>query len=202
LNNGEIVKFWHVCDEVGEPFGQALRLLLLTGCRVREVSEMRRSELSEDGATWTVPSERTKNHHVCVVPLPPLARDIIASGKQIASKDGYLFTLNGRAPVSVGSSKIKHKIDKEMKPSQPWRLHDVRRTAATGMAELGIAPHIIEACLNHVSGARAGVAGVYNRAAYASEKKAALERWASHVQGLVSGKPANVVALTTKGRGK
>jgi integrase len=202
LNNGEIVKFWHVCDEVGEPFGQALRLLLLTGCRVREVSEMRRSELSEDGATWTVPSERTKNHRVCVVPLPSLARDIIASGKQIASKDGYLFTLNGRVPVSVGSSKIKHKIDKEMKPSQPWRLHDVRRTAATGMAELGIAPHIIEACLNHVSGARAGVAGVYNRAAYASEKKAALERWASHVQGLVSGKPANVVALTTKGRGK
>jgi integrase len=201
LNNGEIVKFWHVCDEVGEPFGQALRLLLLTGCRVREVSEMRRSELSEDGATWTVPSERTKNRHVCVVPLPPMARDIIASVKQIASKDGYLFTLNGRAPVSVGSSKIKHKIDAAMK-IPPWRLHDLRRTAATGMAEIGIAPHIVEAALNHVSGAKAGVAGTYNRAAYAPEKKAALERWASHVQGLVSGKPANVVALTAKGRGK
>lgn len=63
------------------------------------------------------------------------------------------------------------------------------------MAELGIAPHIVEAALNHVSGAKAGVAGVYNRAAYAPEKRAALERWAAHVQGLVAGKPANVVAL-------
>ena len=67
----------------------------------------------------------------------------------------------------------------------PWRLHDLRRTVATGMADLGIAPHIVEAVLNHVSGARAGVAGTYNRAAYAPEKKAALERWALHIEGLV-----------------
>jgi integrase len=77
----------------------------------------------------------------------------------------------------------------------PWRLHDLRRTAATGMAEIGIAPHIVEAALNHISGAKAGVAGTYNRAAYAEEKRAALERWATHVQGLVSERPANVVKM-------
>ena len=82
-----------------------------------------------------------------------------------------------------------------MKPATPWILHDLRRTAATGMAELGIPPHIIEAVLNHVSGARAGVAGVYNRAAYAPEKKAALERWAAHIEGLVSGQAATVTPL-------
>ena len=82
----------------------------------------------------------------------------------------------------------------------PWRLHDLRRTAATGMAEIGVAPHIVEAALNHVCGARAGVAGIYNRAAYAAEKKAALERWAAHVERLVSGKPAKVVALRRRKR--
>jgi integrase len=80
----------------------------------------------------------------------------------------------------------------------PWRLHDLRRTAATGMAEIGIAPHIVEAALNHVSGVKAGVAGTYNRATYAEEKRAALERWASHVEGIVSGRPANVVSLSRK----
>ena len=80
----------------------------------------------------------------------------------------------------------------------PWRLHDIRRTAATHMAEIGIAPHIVEAALNHVSGARSGVAGVYNVYAYEPEKKAALERWAAHVEGLVSGEPANVVTLAGK----
>jgi integrase len=83
---------------------------------------------------------------------------------------------------------------------EPWRLHDLRRTAATGMADIGIAPHIIEAVLNHVSGARAGVAGIYNRAQYADEKRVALERWAAHVQGVVSGKAGKVVAM--RGRGK
>ena len=82
-----------------------------------------------------------------------------------------------------------------MKPATPWVLHDLRRTAATGMAEIGIAPHIVEAVLNHVSGARAGVAGTYNRAQYLPEKTAALKRWVVHVQGLAAGKQSNVTAL-------
>jgi integrase len=76
-----------------------------------------------------------------------------------------------------------------------WRLHDLRRTAATGMADIGVLPHVVEAALNHISGAKAGVAGIYNRSAYAPEKKAALERWTAHVAGLVDGKQAEVIPL-------
>jgi len=105
-----------------------------------------------------------------------------------------VFTTTGRSPVS-GWSKIKDRLDEAMGKPPHWILHDLRRTAATGMAELGIAPHIVEAVLNHISGAKAGVAGTYNRAAYAAEKKAALERWAAHITGLIEGRPANVTAL-------
>jgi integrase len=104
-----------------------------------------------------------------------------------------VFSTDGLHPVG-GWSKIKRRLDTAM-AIPAWRLHDLRRTAATGMAELGIAPHIVEAVLNHISGARASVAGTYNRAAYAAEKQAALERWAAHVTGLVGGTPANVVSL-------
>jgi integrase len=89
---------------------------------------------------------------------------------------------------------MKRRLDIAMK-IPPWRLHDLRRTAATGMAEIGVAPHIVEAVLNHISGVKAGVAGTYNRAAYAAEKKAALERWAAHVEGLVAGRSATVTAI-------
>ena len=82
-----------------------------------------------------------------------------------------------------------------MKPALPWTFHDLRRSCASGMADLGIPPHVIEAVLNHVSGARAGVAGTYNRALYAAEKADALQRWADYVEGLVAGKRAKVVPI-------
>jgi integrase len=185
LSEAEIVTFWNACDALGEPTAQALRLLLLTGCRLREVSEMQRSELSADGASWTIPSSRTKNRLKHIVPLPPLARDIIASVKPIAGKAGFVFTISGKKPISIGS-KVKHNLDAAMN-IPAWRLHDLRRTAASGMAKLRIGPHIVEAALNHVSGVKAGVAGTYNVYAYEPEKKAALERWAAHVEGLVAG---------------
>ena len=101
---------------------------------------MRRSELSDDLATWTVPGGRTKNHRVHVVPLPPLARDII---KPVDAHGDLVFTTNGRTSVS-GFSKMKSRLDAKLKIA-PWRIHDLRRTAATGMAEIGVAPHIVEA---------------------------------------------------------
>ena len=146
---------------------------------------MTRDELSEDGATWNIPGERTKNKRAHIVPLAPLARELLSA---VIGDGKLIFTTTGRSPIS-GWSKIKKRLDSVMAiPS--WRLHDLRRTAATGMAEIGIAPHIVEAALNHISGAKAGVAGTYNRAAYAPEKRAALERWAAHVQRLVSDWPA------------
>ena len=78
------------------------------------------------------------------------------------------------------------------KPLAPWTLHDLRRTAATGMADIGIQPHVVEAVLNHISGSKRGVAGVYNRSTYAPEKKSALNKWADRVQDIIAGKPSNV----------
>ena len=209
LSEAEIRIFWRGCDRLGPPYGSLFQLLLLTGCRLNEVTGMRRAELSDDGATWTIPSERTKNHRTHIVPLPPLARDILAAIPRIESAAGYLFTLSGARPVTSFSG-AKAQLDAAMltvaREDDPasavvprWTLHDLRRTAATGMAELGIAPHIVEACLNHVSGAKAGVAGVYNRAAYAPEKAAALERWANHIAGLVSGQAATVTPIRRRG---
>jgi integrase len=191
LTDDEITKFWRAADAERVEFGALLKTLLLTGQRLSEVAQMRRSELSNDGAAWTIPGARTKNRREHRLSLPPLVHDLIASAP--ATSDIFIFSTDGRRPVS-GWSKLKKRIDRRM-DTAPWRLHDLRRTAATGMAELGIAPHIVEAVLNHVSGARAGVAGTYNRAAYASEKKMALERWAAHVEGLIEERPAKVVSL-------
>lgn len=190
LTDNELVAFWKAADAEHRQSGAVLKLLLLTGCRLNEVAGMHSAEISNNGATWIIPGERTKNHRSHVVPLPSLARELIAS----AQREGeFIFTTTGDSPISIGS-KIKSRLDAAMK-IPPWRFHDLRRTCATGMAEIGIAPHIVEAVLNHVSGARAGVAGTYNRAAYASEKKAALERWAAHVEGLIEERPAKVVSL-------
>jgi integrase len=191
LTDVEIVPFWQAASTERAEVASVLKLLLLTGCRLREVADMRRAELSDGGATWTIPSERTKNHRVHVMALPPLARAILA---EAGGQGDLVFATGNGAPCW---SKIKRRLDARMR-IPPWRLHDLRRTCATGMAELGIAPHVIEACLNHVSGAKAGVAGVYNRAAYAPEKKAALERWAVHVEGLVTGTAAAVVPLKAR----
>jgi integrase len=190
LTDAEIVKFWSAADTIGGMFAPLLKLLLLTGSRLNEVAGMMREELSDDGMTWNIPGSRTKNKRPHVVPLAPLAQDIL---KSLTAGAGLLFTTTGSSPVS-GFSKIKSRLDNSM--SIPaWRLHDLRRTAATGMAGIGVNPHIVEAALNHVSGAKAGVAGTYNRAAYEPEKRAALERWANHISGIAGGRTAKVVAL-------
>lgn len=175
LAEAELVAFWKAASGERAEFAAPLKLLALTGCRLNEVVGMRRAEL--DGDIWVIPGERTKNRRPQVVPLSPLTRDILAS---VESTGEHVFSTNGRTPVVIGS-KIKNRLDAAM-AIEPWRLHDLRRTVATGMAELGVQPHIVEAVLNHVSGAKAGVAGVYNRAAYAAEKKAALERWSAHIE--------------------
>jgi hypothetical protein len=101
-----------------------------------------------------------------------------------------VFSTTGRTPIS-GFSKTKRRLDIAMEGVAPWRIHDVRRSTATGMGELGIPPHVIELVLNHISGARAGVAGIYNRSVQMAERRAALERWAKHIEGLVGHVPSS-----------
>jgi integrase len=190
LSDDEMKKFWLACEKISEPARQCLRILLLTGNRLDEVREMRGGELSADGKTWTIPGARTKNKLTHVVPLSPLVRSLIES---VETTGQFVFTINGKTPVAMGSE-LKSTLDASMK-IPPWQFRDLRRTAATGMADIGIAPHIVEAALNHISGSKAGVAGTYNRALYKEEKAAALERWAAHIEGLVSGRAARVLPL-------
>src|SRR5262249_48996229 len=140
LTNAEIAKFWKATDSVGGAFGSALKLLLLTGSRLNEVSALRWDEVSEDGDQLNIPATRTKNKRAHVVPLAPAAREIVAAQPKIDGCE-FVFTTNGVAPVS-GWSKMKARLDAEMEVA-PWRLHDLRRTAVSGMGELGIRPDVI-----------------------------------------------------------
>jgi integrase len=191
LTDDEIKKFWRATARLPEPFASALRLMLLTGQRRDEVAGMTRSELSDDLSTWSLPGTRTKNKRPHVVPLPPLAREIVAdrldAGKKLnnmlnAGGDQLIFSTTGTTPIS-GWSKMKKQLDALMPGLPPWVIHDLRRTAVTGMAELGIEPHVVELIVNHVSGHRAGIAGIYNRSEQMPARRAALERWADHVGG-------------------
>jgi integrase len=217
LDQTEIIYFWKACEQIGGVFGALYQTLLLSGCRLREMSGMTRAELGDKGV-WEVPASRTKNHLPFMAPLPSSALKVINSVEPppiesgaSGHNSGLVFTTNGKAPVS-GFSKAKKNLDAEMakiagRPITPWRVHDLRRTCSTIMNEspddggLGIAPHIVEAVLNHISGgAKAGVAGTYNKAKYLSEKRVALQRWANHIEGVVAGRKANVTPLRSNKR--
>jgi integrase len=208
LSNTELRLLWQACDQLEPPWARAIRLLSLTGQRLNEIAAMGWSELIEGGAVLSLPSTRTKNGRPHLVPLPQAAQEIIASVPRIEGSS-YVFTVTGKHAIA-GWDRAKRKLDAAMlelarkddprAEIAPWRIHDVRRTVASGLAGLGVPPVAIEATLNHVSGARASVAGVYNRHSYSAEKKAALDRWAQHVAGIVSDRPANIVSLDAAGR--
>ena len=203
LSHDEIRWFWQACEADAFPFGMLHKMLLLTGQRLREVAQMTWREV--DGGTWTLPAARSKNGDAHIVPLSPEARAILDGLPRIGR---HVFTTNGVSPVS-GFSRAKARLDRLMAEAAnkgapegseplvipPFTIHDLRRTMATGAADLRFPPHVVEAVLNHKSGTRRGVAGIYNRAAYADEKRQALEAWARFVLTLVEGKAANVVQL-------
>jgi integrase len=193
LTNAEVRAFWVACDDQPEPVRQCLRLLLLFGCRRDEIGMLRRAEINDADGTVTISASRAKNGRAHVIPMSPLMRDILASVKTNGS-DQVFCTGRGLA-----WSRIKAQLDDVLKFETPFRLHDVRRTFATGLASIGVEPHIVEACLNHQSGAKASVAGTYNRYAYADEKRAAFARWSDHIVRLVEGRAARVVPMKRKG---
>ncbi len=185
LSPAELKAIWNACGD--DDYGVMVRLLILTAQRRDEVGSMVEAELDEDGTLWTIPSARAKNGRTHEVPLSPLAAKILADKPRLA--DRTLVFGRGQKGFS-GWSASKARMDARIKESGAvvgeWRLHDLRRTAATMMADkLQVQPHIIEAILNHVSGHRAGVAGVYNRATYRDEKRAALAKWSDFVQSIV-----------------
>lgn len=193
----ELRWLWAACDAVGAPMGPLAKLLLLTGQRRSEVAEMVIEELSDDLANWHLPASRTKNGRAHDVPLSPLARNVLADliGER---SSGFVFVSGtGDTPVST-FSKGKQLLDAAMLKAArdenekatvaPWRLHDLRRTAVTGMVEIDVAPHVVEAVVNHVSGHKAGVAGIYNQSTLDKQKRKALEDWATYIQALTTPK--------------
>jgi integrase len=209
LSDEEIRAFWRAASEENWPFSSVFKVLLLTGQRRNEVSGMRWREVDLDAGAWTIAKERAKNGKAHTVDLHPEAVRLLdplgeaAAPRLMKTTEGedLVYSTTGRTPVS-GFSKVKARIDARMQEIlgdkfQPWRIHDLRRTAASGMAALGFQPHVIERVLNHVSGAQGGLVSVYQRHEYREERRRAILAWGAHVMGLVSVKaPAsNVVPL-------
>jgi integrase len=195
LTGAELRAIWLACEE--DDFGRIVRLLMLTAARRDEIGGLRRSELDLERGTLNIPGRRTKNHHPLQLTLPSAAVSILRSTAPREERDTVFGGGNGGFNAwSYATLGLRARIV-EMQGSQiaPWRLHDIRRTVATGMAELGIQPHIIEAVINHRSGHKAGVAGIYNRATYEPEKKRALAIWADHLQSIVEGTERKILTL-------
>ena len=204
LDNDEIRAFWTGCDRLGWPFGALLKLLLLTAQRRDEVGRLRWNELDLDKSTWTIPRERAKSDRAHIVHLSGPAIEII---KALPHTGDLVFSGTGATAVS-GYSQAKTRIDNLMTAQLreesgdpeaeivPWILHDLRRTATTGMAGLTIAPHVVDKILNHTGGVIRSVAAIYNRFAYLDERKAALETWGRYVMDLVRPKaPENILSI-------
>jgi len=199
LTDDELRSIWNALAD--DDYGDIVRLLALTGQRREEIGSLRWQEIDFDKAVIALPAERTKNSKPHDVPLSPAALAILKGRPRLAGRD-YVFGSGADGYLGWASNKVG--LDARIAGKgaiSPWRLHDLRRTVSTRMHdELGISPHIVEAVLNHVSGHRAGVAGVYNRAVYAKEKAIALARWAEHLGAIVSGERSKVVAI--KGRAR
>jgi integrase len=192
LSDIELAAIWNACGD--DEFGKIAKLLILSGCRRQEIGGMCWSEFSPDGTKWTLPSERSKNHRALTLPVMPMMRAIIDTVPKLASRE-QLFgerADRGFTKWDVG----KHDLDQRTGIADEWHLHDVRRSVATRMADLGVQPHIIEAVLNHQSGSKRGVAGIYNKSPYEREVRNALATWHDHILALVSGTERKVLNFT------
>lgn len=217
LEDEELALVLRASDEMETPFGPWFRLVFGTGQRRNEVAGLDWSELERDTATWTLPAQRSKNGAANIVPLNRHAlaaldamAGCIGDGERSWPRKGLVFSTTGKTPIS-GFSRSKARLDAKMaelaakdadgEPVEaiaPWRLHDARRTLATAMQRLGVRFEVVEAVLNHTSGAsRSGVAAIYQRHNWATEKRSALDAWADHCDAIRAPATAtsNVVPL-------
>ncbi len=202
LSDAELVEIWNAVPD--SAFGDIVKLLMLTAQRRTEIGALRWSEVDVDEASITLPETRTKNGVEHVVPLSDAAAEILSRQLRIIGRDTIFGRgVNGISGWGEGKTAIDNRIQEartkasgcKAVPMAEWTLHDLRRSAATGMAKLGVAPHVIEAVLNHISGHKAGVAGIYNRNTYEPEKRQALTLWAEHLMAVIHSKPAKVTPI-------
>jgi integrase len=218
LKDFELRVIWKCAGD--DHYGSILKLLMLTGQRADEIASVRDSEITETTVperrvTNTIklpqfnikaldlPAERTKNKRPHIVPLSPAAAAILDAQPERANSDGslreFVFGIGQRgfSGWSRCKERLDERIEKELGESLPhWTPHDMRRTMSTLMNDrLGVLPHVVEAILNHVSGAKGGVAGVYNKALYLRERAEALNLWADHLASIVQGRENNITPL-------
>jgi integrase len=204
LSEAELVEVWKAC--LDDDNGHIVKLLILTGQRRAEIGDLAWPEVDLEKRQIDLPEHRTKNGRPHIVPLSTAALGIINSLPRSLGR----HLIFGRGAGGFGGwSKSKAELDARIakararavhkpkgKPMPGWTLHDLRRSFVTHISEHGFAqPHVVEAIVNHISGAKAGVAGVYNRASYLAENRQAFELWGAHITALVAGTESNVVAL-------
>ena len=189
LRDEEIRLVWEAAGQLGYPFGPFVRLLLATGQRREEVASWCWEEISGD--LWVIPGPKTKNGKEHEVPLSPLAREVIATVPHL--DEAFLFSSGkSRSGKAIsGFSKAKQRLDALIQEALPedrtlahWTFHDLRRTVRTHLSALGVARDVAERVLNHTDGT---INAVYDRHAYASEKRRALEAWGQHLEKIIAG---------------
>jgi integrase len=217
LTDDELKLVWRASVALSDVRRAYIRFLIVTGQRKQETARISRANIDAIGATWLIPATLAKNGKAHSVPLSELARSILAELADYGPTTAIFSTDEGETPISEFVRTLKAPLDAEMlrlahedaaklkrdpktvKPIPAWVLHDLRRTAASGMARLAIAPHVIEKVLNHSPRDISGIAAVYNRHNYETEKQAALEAWSRHVSMIVgAAMPENVVAFPNK----
>lgn len=207
----EIRAVWRAATDIGGSYGAIVKVCLLSGQRRGEVAGMEWRELDMEKRTWSLPGARTKNKRPHLVPLSDAIMEVIEAQKPIDNSP-YVFPGRLGTPVA-GFSKYKARLDKKVTDHlrkmaeergadtasvtmDRYKIHDLRRTFATRLGDLDIDPHVVEAGLNHASGHKAGVAGVYNKNTYARQKQVALDRWGEFVTSLVNEEASKVVPMT------
>jgi integrase len=176
LDDNELKLAWKAADAEGGAAGALVKLLILSGARRNEITELARDEVKAD--LIELPGERTKNGLQHSIPITPMIQGVLEALPQTG-----MFVLNGTDRPFGDHSGAKEKVAPDIRP---WTLHDLRRSFASGLQRLGVAPHIVELALNHRSGAFSGVAGIYQRHRYAKEVRDAFELWSQHIDALTS----------------
>ena len=201
LKEPELIEVWNAC--LDDDYGRIVRLLILTGQRRSEIGNLAWPEIQLDKRQIDLPERRTKNSRAHIVPLDSEALALLqGASKRVGREFVFGVGAGGFGGWSKSKAELDDRIAKARKaagikePMPSWVLHDLRRSFVTHVSERGFAhPHVVEAIVNHLSGARAGVAGVYNRAAHLTEKRQALELWGGHLASLVH--DGKVVRLRT-----
>lgn len=193
LTDDELVAVWNGAGKLSYPFGPAHQLLILTGARREEIGRLRWSEVAHDRIE--LKGERTKNGEAHIIPLSAPARALLEALPRFAGSD-FVFSSDGSKPIAAWA-RAKKQIDK-LAAIDPWRVHDLRRTVATGLQRLGVSLQVVEAILGHTAGSRAGIVQIYQRYSYADEKRAALEAWGAHVIALIEGRPVGKILPMTR----